>query len=168
MAVAHAIGERANAAAVVSVRGKRSRPSHKTVAEPRKSSLCCPAEQVGERTCDHGQVRRTGHDQEIRQPAALQHRHQHLRDARRPRRHGEGRRGFRRSTTPRPARTSPARCWPRSSSSRRTRKGRTSCRSRSCASSSASTATACRCWCRAISKSRSTRSPASRRSSASR
>ena len=46
--------------------------------------------------------------------------------------------------------------------------GRTCCRSPSCASSSASTATACRCWCRAISKCRSTRSPASRRSSASR
>ena len=39
---------------------------------------------------------RTGHHQEIRQPAALQHRHEHLRHARRPRRHGEGRRGFRR------------------------------------------------------------------------
>ena len=38
----------------------------------------------------------TGHDQEIRQPAALQHRHQHLCDARRPRRHGEGGRGLRR------------------------------------------------------------------------
>ena len=43
----------------------------------------------------HGKVRRADHDQEIRQPAALQHRHQHLRDARRPRHHGEGRRGFR-------------------------------------------------------------------------
>src|SRR5262249_10643014 len=70
-------------------------------------------------------------------------------------------------TTPRPARTSPAKSWRKSSSSKRTRRGKAFCPSPSCVSSSVSTATACRCWCRAISKSPSTRSPASRKNSAS-
>src|SRR5207249_1165715 len=38
----------------------------------------------------------TGHDQEIRQPTALQHRYKHLCDARRPRGHGQGGGGFHR------------------------------------------------------------------------
>ena len=50
---------------------------------------------TGRPSVPHGQVRRADHHQEVRQPAALQHRHQHLCDARRPRHHGEGRRGFR-------------------------------------------------------------------------
>ena len=51
---------------------------------------------AGETREHHGRRKRADHNQEIRQPAALQHRHQHLRHARRPRRHGQERRGFRR------------------------------------------------------------------------
>ena len=57
----------------------------------------------------HDENGRTGHHQEIRQPAALQHRDQHLRDARRPGRHGQEGRRTSSSTTPSPAKTSPAR-----------------------------------------------------------
>src|SRR6476469_5941304 len=41
-----------------------------------------------------GYVLPTDHHQDIRQPAALQHRHQHRGHARGPRVHGEGGRGF--------------------------------------------------------------------------
>ncbi len=100
--------------------------------------------------------RRTDHDQEIRQPAALQHRHQHLCDARRPRHHGEGRRGFRRLRRQDQRRHHPLGAGPDHLRAGEQGRRRTCCRSTSCASSSASTATACRCWCRAISKCRST------------
>ena len=107
-------------------------------------------------------------DQEIRQPASLQHRHQHLRDARGPRHHGEERRGFRRLRRQDRRGHHPLGADPDHLRAGGQGGRRTCCRSPSCASSSASTATACRCWCRAISRSRSTRSRASRRSSASR
>src|SRR6266540_2826454 len=65
----------------------------KTVAGLKKNRLCCPTRRrETERTNGCG----TGHHQEIRQPAALQYRHEHLRHARRPRGHGEGGRGFHR------------------------------------------------------------------------
>ena len=151
---------------------------HKTVAAlPRGNVLMlardCACRPSGRRTrhCragSHGQIRRTGHDQEIRQPAALQHRHQHLCDARRPRHDGEERRGFRGLRRQDRRGHHPLGAGPDHLRAGEQGRRRTCCRSPSCASSSASTATACRCWCRAISKSRSTRSPASRRSSASR
>ena len=54
--------------------------------------------------------RRSGRHQEIRQPSPLQHRHQHLCDARGPGRDGEARRGFHRAGRQDPATTSLIRC----------------------------------------------------------
>ena len=61
---------------------------HKKVARLRRNRLALAT--VGTARTGRGgvtwQSRRTDHHQEVRQPAALQHRHQHLRHARRPRR----------------------------------------------------------------------------------
>src|SRR5260370_5759448 len=52
------------------------------------------AQRIGATELAHGCG--TGHDQEIRQPTALQHRYEHLCHARRPRGHGKGGGGFHR------------------------------------------------------------------------
>src|SRR5262245_57454372 len=70
----------------------RTYRSHKSVAGLKKNRLCCPKdgrEPNGTKRGRHGQIGRAGHDQEIRQSAPLQYRHEHLCHARGPRRHGQ-------------------------------------------------------------------------------
>ena len=78
--------------------GSRSRIENAYFAAMRCSSAHsrCRRVPVSVHVRAHGKIRPTHHDQEIRQPASLQYRHQHLCDARGPRDDGEGRRGFRR------------------------------------------------------------------------